>query len=196
LRASAACRSRLGETLLALNGRQERLIDGLLLLARSDRELPERSYVDLADIADHPTGQLTPGPVTVLTKANPAPTRGNPVLLERLVLNLLDNGCRHNVGPDGWVAVTTDTGPGGVAVMVVTNTGPTIPPYEISRLFEPFRRLGADRPAAGAPKGVGLGLSIVQAVVRAHGGDVRADPREGGGLIVTVTLPPAPQDPG
>jgi signal transduction histidine kinase len=186
----------LGETLLEINGRQERLIDGLLLLARSDRELPERSYVDLADVVDHVTGQVPPGPVTVITKANPAPTTGNPVLLERLVQNLVENGLRHNRGDDGWVGVTTEAGPGGAAVLVVTNTGPTIPPYEVPRLFEPFRRLGADRAPAGGPKGVGLGLSIVQAVARAHDGEVRADAREGGGLIVTVTLPPAPQDPG
>jgi signal transduction histidine kinase len=183
----------LGETLLEINGRQERLIDGLLLLARSDRELPERSYVDLADVVEHLTDQLPPGPVTVITQADPAPTTGNPVLLERLVQNLLENGLRHNAGADGWVGVSTATGPGGTAVLVVTNTGPTIPPYEVPRLFEPFRRLGADRPPVGAAKGVGLGLSIVQAVARAHGGEVRADPRDGGGLIVTVTLPPAPR---
>jgi len=50
---------------------------------------------------------------------------------------------------------------------------------------------GADRIAGGSP-GAGLGLSIVQAVVKAHGGEVDAEPREGGGLVVTVTLPAAP----
>jgi signal transduction histidine kinase len=69
----------------------------------------------------------------------------------------------------------------------VSNTGPAVPKYEIPRLFEPFRRLGADRLSAHAP-GAGLGLSIVQAVARAHGGDAQAEPRDGGGLTVTVRL--------
>jgi signal transduction histidine kinase len=71
---------------------------------------------------------------------------------------------------------------------VVSNTGPVVRPYEVPILFEPFRRLRAERLSATAP-GAGLGLSIVRSVARAHGGDVRAGPREKGGLDVTVVLP-------
>jgi len=177
----------LGETLLEINARHERLIDGLLVLAKSENELAERSYVDLADIVEHVVAQVPPGPVTVRAEPGEAPTTGNAVLLERLVQNLVDNGVRHNVAEDGWVRVTTSTGPDGSAVLVVSNTGPVVPRYEVPGLFEPFRRLGVDRLAA-AP-GAGLGLSIVQAVARAHGGTVHAQPRDGGGLVVTVTLP-------
>jgi signal transduction histidine kinase len=74
----------------------------------------------------------------------------------------------------------------GGSEILVTNTGPVISPYEIPLLFEPFRRLN-DR--VGSVGGSGLGLSIVRAVSRAHGGDVSAAPRSGGGLIVRVTLP-------
>ncbi|MBX6388678.1 MAG: HAMP domain-containing histidine kinase [Frankia sp.] len=205
----------LGETLLEINERHERLLDGLLLLARSEREIVERSYVDLADIVEHVTEQLPPSKVTVLAEPEPAPTTGNPVLLERLVQNLVDNGVRHNiadrtsentpesiadhVAADRWVRVTTRTGPDGSAVLEVSNTGPVVPRYEVPGLFEPFRRLGRDRLSPdrptgerfGASPGAGLGLSIVRAVARAHGGDVRAEPRDGGGLVVTVTLPAA-----
>jgi signal transduction histidine kinase len=73
-------------------------------------------------------------------------------------------------------------------VLQVRNTGPVVPHYEVPSLFEPFRRLGTDRLAATSP-GAGLGLSIVRAVARAHGGDVGAEPRDSGGLVVTVTLP-------
>lgn len=177
----------LGETLLEINARHERLIDGLLVLAKSENELAERSYVDLADIVEHVVAQVPPGPVTVRAEPGEAPTTGNAVLLERLVQNLVDNGVRHNVAEDGWVRVTTSTGPDGSAVLVVSNTGPVVPRYEVPSLFEPFRRLGVDR-LATAP-GAGLGLSIVQAVARAHGGTVHAQPRDGGGLVVTVTLP-------
>ena len=165
----------LGATLLAVNERHGRLIDGLLTLARSERELTERSYVDLADIAEHVAGAEL--------DAHEAPTIGDPVLLERMVQNLVENGRRHNVD-GGWVRVAT--GARGDAVFVeVSNTGPVVPRYEIPGLFEPFRRLGTDRVAG---PGAGLGLSIVRAVVQAHGGQVQAVPRDGGGLIVTVLL--------
>jgi signal transduction histidine kinase len=178
----------LGTTLLAINARHERLIDGLLLLARSERETANGAFVDLADIVAHVTAQVPQGPVTVRVEPGEAPTTGNPVLLERLVQNLVENGLRYNVPEDGWVAVMSDTRPDGTAVLVVSNTGPVVPSYEIPSLFEPFRRLGTDRLSSS---GAGLGLSIVQSVARSHGGDVHAEPRNAGGLVVTVTLPGA-----
>ncbi|RRR99338.1 sensor histidine kinase [Glycomyces terrestris] len=179
----------LGETLLEVNARHERLIDGLLLLMRSDRELGERSYVDLADIAEHVAAQ-TPAPgVAVATSCGEAPVRGEPVLLERLVQNLVENAVRYNAPEDGWVEVATRT-EDGRAVLEVSNSGPVIPAFEAPGLFEPFRRLGTER-LATASKGAGLGLSIVRAVAQAHGGEATAVPRPEGGLTVTVTLPAA-----
>ncbi|GLZ75982.1 sensor protein CutS [Actinorhabdospora filicis] len=175
----------LGETLLDINARHERLIDGLLLLAASERELDERSYVDMADIVEHIAATTPAEDVTVTTATAEAATTGNPVLLERLVQNLVENGVRNNE-PGGRVHVTSATRDGR-AVVEVTNTGPVVPRYEIPGLFEPFRRL-ADRVRA---PGAGLGLSIVRAVAHAHGGDVRAEPGEGGGLVVVVELPGA-----
>jgi signal transduction histidine kinase len=176
----------LGTTLLAINDRHGRLIDGLLLLAQSDRPVSERSYVDLADIVDHVAVSDT---VKVITEPHEATVAGNPVLLERLVQNLVENGVRHNVPDNGWVLVRTGTRPDGWVVLEVVNTGPVIPRYEVPGLFEPFHRYGAER--LHSP-GAGLGLSIVRAVARAHGGDALAAARDEGGLIVTVTLPRAP----
>ena len=82
--------------------------------------------------------------------------------------------------------VTTDI-QHGQAVLAVSNTGPVVPAYEIDNLFEPFRRLRQER--TGSDKGVGLGLSIARSVARAHGGRIIAEPREGGGLVMRVTLP-------
>jgi signal transduction histidine kinase len=178
----------LGETLLEVTARHERLLGGLLLLARSDREVADRAYVDLADLVEHVAAQLPAGTVTVRAAPGEAPTIGDPVLLERLVQNLVDNAVKHNLPQDGWVRVSSHTTPDGQAVLQVSNTGPVVPHYEIPSLFEPFRRLGTERLSAASP-GAGLGLSIVRAVVRAHGGDVQAEPRDGGGLVVTVTLP-------
>ncbi|MFC6019507.1 sensor histidine kinase [Plantactinospora solaniradicis] len=180
----------LGTTLLAVNARHERLIDGLLLLARSEREVADRAYLDLADVVEHVVAQVPPGPVVVHAEAAEAPTTGNSVLLERLVQNLVENGVRHNAPQDGWVRISSGAGPDGSVVVRVSNTGPVIPRYEVPSLFEPFRRLDTDRLAAGTA-GAGLGLSIVRAVTLAHGGTVHAEPREGGGLVVTVSLPAA-----
>jgi signal transduction histidine kinase len=180
----------LGETLLEVNARHERLIEGLLLLMRSDRELAERSYVDLADVAEHVVAQ-TPAPdVTVTAECAEAATRGEPVLLERLVQNLVENAIRYNEPEDGWVRVATRTGRDGRAVLEVSNSGPVVPPFEVEGLFEPFRRLGTER-LATASKGAGLGLSIVRAVAKAHSGEATAKARPEGGLVVTVSLPSA-----
>ncbi|WP_436497979.1 sensor histidine kinase [Actinokineospora sp. HUAS TT18] len=181
----------LADTLLEINARHERLIDGLLVLARSERQVGESSFVDLADIVEHVADQTPTGSVTVRVEAAEAPTTGNPVLLERLVQNLVENGVRHNTDTDGWVRVVSTTQPDGTALVQVSNTGPVVPRYEIPGLFEPFRRLAAERQATG---GAGLGLSIVRAVAVAHGGAVYADPRDGGGLVVTVVLPGAPHE--
>jgi len=186
---NAAAETReLGTALLAINTRHERLIDGLLLLARSERELARRTYVDLADIAEHVLARQDRA-VTVLTDLREAPTTGDAVLLEQLVHNLVDNGVKHNLPADGWVSVTTEPGPAGTVLLRVSNTGPPVPATEVPRLFEPFHRLEGDRLAATA--GTGLGLSIVRAVAGAHAGAVLAEPRAEGGLVVTVTLPAA-----
>jgi signal transduction histidine kinase len=180
----------LGETLLEVNARHERLIEGLLLLMRSDRELAERSYVDLADVAEHVVAQTSAPDVAVTAECAEAATRGEPVLLERLVQNLVENAIRYNEPEDGWVRVATRTGVDGRAVLEVSNSGPVVPPFEVEGLFEPFRRLGTAR-LATASKGAGLGLSIVRAVAKAHGGEATAKARPEGGLQVTVSLPAA-----
>ncbi|WP_035698403.1 sensor histidine kinase, partial [Glycomyces tenuis] len=130
----------LGETLLEINGRHERLIEGLLLLTRSDRELTERSYVDLADLAEHVAAQTPAEGREIAVEAAEAPVTGDPVLLERLVHNLVENAVRYNVD-GGRVRVRTGAR-GGAAVLEVSNTGPAVPAYEVAALFEPFRRLG------------------------------------------------------
>jgi Histidine kinase-, DNA gyrase B-, and HSP90-like ATPase/FtsX-like permease family len=101
--------------------------------------------------------------------------------------NLIENGVRHN-SPGGWVSVRTGT-VDRRSTLTVANTGPIVPGYEIETLFQPFRRLNRERTAG--QRGFGLGLSIVRAVASAHGGAVRAEPRDGGGLVVTVSVPQA-----
>lgn len=180
----------LGKTLLATNERSEQLVEGLLLLARSDNQIVERKPVDLAEVAEQAVDQVRSEAeakgVVIRGEQKPAVVQGNGVLLERIALNLVQNAVRYNVPEDGWVEVTTEVRH-GQAVLVVSNTGPVVPAYEIDNLFEPFRRLRTER--TGSDKGVGLGLSIVRSVARAHGGHISAQPREGGGLVMRVALP-------
>jgi signal transduction histidine kinase len=193
----ASTARRLGTTLLAVNARHERLIDGLLTLARSEQRLTDTATVDLADVADNVVRQAAPAAraagVRVETDLAPAWVTGEAVLLERLVQNLVDNAVRYNVA-DGHVRVTTGV-VDDAAQLTVENTGPTVAGYEIPSLFEPFRRLpGTDRlaePAGG--RGAGLGLSIVKAVAESHHGEVRARPRDGGGLTIEVRMRAAPR---
>ncbi|MFF7234815.1 HAMP domain-containing sensor histidine kinase [Streptomyces collinus] len=180
----------LGKTLLATNERSEQLVEGLLLLARSDNQIVERKPVDLAEVAGQAVDQVHAEAeakgVEIRGECKTAVVQGNGVLLERIALNLVQNAVRYNVPEGGWVEVATEV-EHGQAVLTVSNTGPVVPAYEIDNLFEPFRRLRTER--TGSDKGVGLGLSIVRSVARAHGGHIVARPREGGGLVMRVTLP-------
>ncbi|MFB7134890.1 sensor histidine kinase [Streptomyces sp. NPDC056237] len=170
------------QTLLDNNRRSERLIEGLLVLARSERGLAtgEREAVDFAQVVAEETARH-PG---VKVDAGPCAVRGNRMLLAQLVANLLANAVTYNV-PDGTVEVSLATAGKG-ALLEVCNTGPVVDAADIPGLFEPFRRgEGKDRMGPGS----GLGLSIVRSITVAHGGTVTAVPGPGGGLAVTVRLP-------
>lgn len=182
---------KLGESLLQVNHRNERLIDALLILATSEQRIDRSARVDLAGVARQ--AMATAGPaalaadVDVRAALTPAFVAGDPALLERLVGNLVDNAIRYNVATNGWVFVTVATDQGFTRV-TVENTGPVVAPHQISGLFQPFRRLSHERTTT-AGRGSGLGLSIVRSVAAAHGGGVHAFARPDGGLSVTVTLP-------
>ncbi|HYZ57716.1 MAG TPA: HAMP domain-containing sensor histidine kinase [Streptosporangiaceae bacterium] len=177
------------DTVLAVNAHSELVIDGLLALARSESQAIDRVPVDLSDVAagavEETAGEAAAAGITVDAAPDPAPATGDPILLERLALNLVRNGIRHN-HPGGWVTVSTRLAGPGLVELVVANSGPPVPPQQVETLFEPFRRLGDSR--TGHPQGAGLGLSIVRSVVQTHGGYLTASARDGGGLIVRVCL--------
>jgi signal transduction histidine kinase len=175
-----------GRRMLIATGRAERLLDGLLALARSDSGVIAREPHDLAIAAAGALSETDePAELTVSTDLRSAPVIGDPVLLDRLVRNLVDNAIRHNE-PCGWVDVKT-RGADGTSVLTVSNSGPVIPAADVDRLFEPFQRLAPER-AAGS-RSLGLGLAIVRSIVQAHDGSVLAVPNDGGGLTVTVAIP-------
>lgn len=160
--------------------RSQRLIESLLILGRAEQGDVEREPLDLASVAEEAAAAAGGA---ARTRLEPAPVAANRVLVERLVGNLVDNALRH--GDGRWMEVETGT-QNGSAYVRVANSGPVISSADAATLFQPFRRLGQDR--TGSDRGVGLGLSIVQAVAAAHGGSARATPVEGGGLDVVVSL--------
>jgi signal transduction histidine kinase len=173
--------------LLANSRHQENLIEALLMLARSQRGIESRRPVDLAVLVKEVVATRADDHVRLDTDLASATVSGDAHLLERLVVNLVDNALRHNV-PDGWMAVRTGT-PDGWPTLCVVNAGPVIRPDQIAELVQPFRRLDGER---RRQQGLGLGLSIVAAITTAHGGRLTACPVSGGGLRVDVTLPPVP----
>jgi signal transduction histidine kinase len=164
--------------------RTEALLDGLMLLARSQPGLLRPEPLELAEIARRVARQVSAEArsrdIDVRVTGDGAHTTGDRALVERLVANLAENGVRHNV-PGGWVDIVTGTH-GDDAVVAVRNSGPVVPPEHVDRLTAPFERLGRHGEAPGA----GLGLSIVQAVADAHGATLVIEARPDGGLDVSV----------
>jgi len=180
---------RLGAQLLRTNERNERLIEGLLVLAEGDRGLPGKIPVRLdeltAKVLEAHTGMAGEHEVELRPALRPRVVPGDPLLLERLITNLVANAIAYNE-PGGWVEVSVGEQP----ALTVANTGEHIPAEAVGTLFEPFRRLGADRVGhAGHAGGAGLGLSIVRSVVTAHSGTIRAEARPEGGLAISIDLP-------
>ncbi|HEV3056131.1 MAG TPA: HAMP domain-containing sensor histidine kinase [Solirubrobacteraceae bacterium] len=179
-------RTTLGRVLVA-GEQQERTIEALLTLARSQRGLQTRGPVDLREVAGDAADGVDPGIVHLETDFRPATTIGDPALVERLVSNLLRNAVQHNK-PGGWARASTDVRDGRPTVTVV-NTGPVVEPDEVEALLEPFRRLNGAR--ARHDGGIGLGMSIVDAIAVAHRAELAVTPRRGGGLAVVVAFPRA-----
>lgn len=180
---------RLGHSLQEVNMRQQRLIDGLLALAQAGNMLTKHQEANLDDIArttiDRYQGEAEQRRILVKSSLHPAPLTGDPVLLERLVENLIQNAVVHNTNGGGWITVRTCQS-GDAVQLQVANSGPVVPTASIANLFEPFRR-PTDRVDSAA--GSGLGLSIVRTVAEAHGGTVEAMALRRGGLSVEVVLP-------
>jgi signal transduction histidine kinase len=172
---------------LAAGEQQERLIEALLTLSRSQRGLDHYEAVDLAAITTEALERIDHDGLTIEATLESARTSGDPRLVERLVANLIANAVQHNV-PGGWIDVATDTGEGR-AFIAVTNSGPVIPADELARLFQPFQRLDSERTTGTDGGRLGLGLSIVQAIAAAHTADLTAHPRPEGGLLIEIRFP-------
>ena len=187
--ASAAALRSACQDVLAEERHQERLIDALLTLARSQRGLDRSKPLDIGaitrDVLRTREPDAAPNDVTVSASIATAPVVGDDGLLRQLAANLIDNALRHNV-PHGTLSIHV-TSEGGRSTLKIANTGPVIPPDEVGRLLQPFQRLSFRRPADD--HGLGLGLSIVEAITRAHHAVLAISPRHHGGLDIEVSFP-------
>ena len=177
------------ERALRAGEQQERLIEALLTLARSERGLDRREPVDLGattnEVITELAGYHRRTDIDLRFRLDPAAVLGDQHLTERLVANLVDNALRHN-RPGGHIEIITDI-IAGRPTLRVTHSGPVILPAEVERLLQPFQRLAGNRRVHG--DGLGLGLPIAAAIATAHGADLDAHPLPTGGLKTEVSFP-------
>jgi len=160
-------------------------LGALLILARNERGLAVHEQVDLATVAEDVLDTVPLDDRRVHASLEPAVISGDPVLVEHLIANLVDNSVRYNAaGGHIWVSTRRTA---GCSQLTVANTGPVISAADADRVFQPFQRLN-DRTSH---EGFGLGLTIVASIAAIHAGTATADPRNDGGLSVTVTIPSA-----
>jgi signal transduction histidine kinase len=180
------------ERVLASGDQQGRLIEALLELTRGQAGLDKQRRADLAQLTDGvlvaKRTEAEQHGLALHSHLEPAATTGDPRLLERLIVNLIDNAIRHN-RPGGGIEVTTAT-VDSRAQLTVANAGGVIPEGAIEQLTQPFKRVGADRTRNA--DGVGLGLSIVQAIADAHRATLTITPLPAGGLRVQTSFPGTP----
>ena len=190
------------DRLYAVNARAIDVTEALLLLSRADQGRFSREPVDLSLLAEEVTETVLPlaerRRITIEASGDIATTLGSLALLLPMTTNLVQNALVHNLPEGGRVWLTTTVEPPQVT-LTVENTGEALSPQLVAGLTEPFRR-GSER-VYSDHSGAGLGLSIVDHIVRAHGGTLALAPRTGGGLRATVRLPlaltrPAPQSRG
>jgi len=172
--------------------RMRRLIESLLELARFDagQEVLKRMHLDfsktLSDSIEMVQALADERNVKIISEISPLEITGDAERLAQVVTNLLTNALQYN-RPGGEVCVKLNV-QNGLAVLEVADTGQGIAPENLARVFERFYRADSSRTGAG---NAGLGLSICQAIIEAHGGSIAVTSKPGSGTTFTVRLPVA-----
>ncbi len=173
--------------------RMRRLVEDLLDLARieSGHTSLRRDRVSLSALLDSVLANLSiqakEKQITLLREVEPLPDLvGDGDRLAQVFTNLVDNAIAHTP-PGGQIAVRAVADGGGVQI-VISDTGPGIPPEDVNRIFERFYQVDKSR-SREARKGAGLGLAICKQIVEAHGGHIRAESGSEEGASFVVWLP-------
>ncbi len=182
-------RTRLARSVEAKAREMSELVSNVLDLMRfeSGKTRLRRDWQTLDDLVGtaltENTERLTIHPVDVRLPAELPPVHVDATLIVQVLSNLLDNVAKYTpAGTRIQIGAALD---GQVVRVRVDDEGPGLPPGDPARLFEKFQRGGEE----GTVVGVGLGLAICRAILRAHGGDIEARARPGGGARFEFTLP-------
>jgi two-component system, OmpR family, phosphate regulon sensor histidine kinase PhoR len=172
--------------------RMERLVSDLLRLARLDarQEALDLASCDLqqlfntviADVAQ--TSEAKHQQITTAVDGAGSRVTADPAKLHDVLRNLVENAVHYS--PEHAAIRLEATHQNGVVRISVSDSGPGIPPEDLSRVFERFYRVDKSR---ARPGGTGLGLAIVKHLVELHGGQAVAENRPEGGARFVITLP-------
>ena len=179
------------ERVLETNRRGIAIVAALLELAEHDQRDVEFQDLDLVPLIEsalddeRSTIEASGIAVTIELPAS-APVRGDAVLLRQAVVNVVHNSVRYN-RPGGLIRICGHFGE-STMTLTIENTGDDVTEQISGTLTEPFVR-GTGRIAGTSDRGYGLGLAIVDSIVRLHQGTLTLQPRAGGGLAVTIELP-------
>lgn len=179
-------RARQLDTVRRESARLDRLVANLLDLSRLEvgSTVSQPELVSLDELVGQAVAELGSGDrVRVELAAAPPLVEVDPVQVERVLVNLLENALRHS-GPEAEVVVVITTA-GEEAVVRVVDEGPGIPADDVERVFEPFERLDG----SGGRRGLGLGLTIARGFGEANGGRVWVEPRTERGAVFAVAFP-------
>ena len=161
----------------------EAMISATLAFVQDATRPRERKRLEMSSLVETVLDDAAEtGADASIDRADRVVVDGDPVALKRLVVNLVDNALKFGSQARGRVFIDGD-----MAVVEVDDNGPGLPEDQIERAFEPFHRLESSR--SRDTGGIGLGLAVVRAIARGHGGDVLLQNRVGGGLRARVTLP-------
>jgi two-component system OmpR family sensor kinase len=161
----------------------EAMISATLAFVQDATRPGERTKLEVSSLVETVMDEAAEtGADAAVEHAERAVVDGDPIALKRLVTNLVDNALKFGSSARGRVFAEA-----GMAVVEVDDNGPGVPEGDIERAFEPFLRLEGSR--SRETGGAGLGLAVVRAIARGHGGEVTLQNRAEGGLRARVTLP-------
>jgi signal transduction histidine kinase len=161
------------------------MVDGALAFFRDDAAEEAVTTFDLPGVLRTIANDYADQGIDIAyTGPSRAVYRGRPFALKRAFTNLIDNAIKYATPPE--IVLFGDT---HVFAVRISDRGPGIPDEALEQVFAPYFRL--DRSRNRTTGGVGLGLTVAQAIIRGHGGEIILENRPGGGLEARVTLPAA-----
>jgi two-component system sensor histidine kinase KdpD len=185
--------------LLSIEGEIDRLnrfVGNLLDLSRIEGNAlkPEKEWylIDelIRDVIDHIQPHLAERHLSLGVPDDLPPVKLDYLALDQVLTNVIENAISYT--PAGTPIEIDAQVKGGQMEITIADRGPGIPPADLERIFDKFYRVQGTRRDRAHCSGSGLGLAVCQGLVEAHGGQIRAENREGGGALFRITLPMDP----